>query len=269
LTSLFSVSYFVGQISAAGICFGTNNIVTDWGWRVPSFLQIAPPLIQICFVFFVPESPRWLVSKDRSADALQILVQYHGEGEQTEFVRAEMAQIQTTLNIEMQSSRSSWLDLARTKGMRKRLLTTCMLGLFTQWSGSTLVSYYLGDLLQIIGQDSSHFKQTINVSISCWSLVCSFIASMLVKRFKRRHMYLICTSSLLVCFSLYTVSMERAITAKEAGHPNEAASAACIFFLFAYAPCYCLALNTVTYSKSTTCLPALSLASPCHRNAVS
>lgn len=252
MTSLFSVSYFVGQISAAGICFGTNNIVTDWGWRVPSLLQIAPPLIQICFVFFVPESPRWLVTKDRSADALQILVQYHGEGEQTEFVRAEMAQIQTTLKIEMHNSRSSWLDLARTKGMRKRLLTTCMLGLFTQWSGSTLVSYYLGDLLQIIGQDSSHFKQTINVSISCWSLVCSFIASMLVKRFKRRHMYLLCTSSLLVCFSLYTVTMERAITAKEAGQPNQAASAACIFFLFAYAPCYCLALNTVSYSKLTS-----------------
>jgi hypothetical protein len=159
-----------------------------------------------------------------------------------------MAQIQSTLRIEMRNSTRSWLDLAATVGMRKRLLTTCMLGLFTQWSGSTLISYYLGDLLQIIGQDSSYFKQTINVSLACWSLVCSFTASMLVRRFKRRHMYLACTSSLLVVFVGYTISMERAITAKESGGVNNAAGAASIFLLYAYAPCYCLALNTVTYS---------------------
>ncbi|GAB1312574.1 Major facilitator superfamily (MFS) profile domain-containing protein [Madurella fahalii] len=119
----------------------------------------------------LPLSVSYFVGQISAADALRILVKYHGEGEETEFVRAEMAQIQTTLNIEMRTSRSSWLDLARTKGMRKRLLTTCMLGLFTQWSGSTLVSYYLGNLLQIIGQSSSEFKQTINVSISSLNTV--------------------------------------------------------------------------------------------------
>lgn len=211
---------------------------------------MAPPLIQLCLVFFLPESPRWLVANDRSDEAFKILVKYHGEGRETEFVRAEMGQIQTTLRIEMQSSKKSWRDLTATVGMRKRLLTTCMLGLFTQWSGSTLVSYYLGDLLQIIGHTSSYFKQTINVSLACWSLVCSFTSSMLVRRFKRRHMYLICTSSLLVCFTAYTISMERAMTAEAAGLRNNAAGTASIFLLFAYTPCYCLALNTVTYSKS-------------------
>jgi len=42
--------------------------------------------------------------------------------------------------------------------------------------------------------------------------------------------------------------MERAITAKEAGAPNNAAGIACIFFIYAYSPCYCLALNTLTYT---------------------
>jgi Na+/melibiose symporter-like transporter len=206
-------------------------------------------LLQLIFVFFIPESPRWLVAKDRSDEAHQILRKYHAEGRDSQFVRAEMAQIQSTLRIEMRTSRTSWLDLAATAGMRKRLLTTCMLGLFAQWSGSTLLSYYLGDLLQIIGRDSSHFKQTINVTLSCWSLVCSFTASMFVRRFKRRHMYLACTASLLVVFTGYTISMERAITARESGQINNAAGTASIFFIYAYAPCYCLALNTLTYSR--------------------
>lgn len=50
LTSLFNVSYFVGQIVAAAITFGTNDISTDWAWRIPSLLQICPSLLQICFV---------------------------------------------------------------------------------------------------------------------------------------------------------------------------------------------------------------------------
>lgn len=40
LTSLFNVSYYVGQIIAAAICFGTNNIASNWAWRIPSLLQI-------------------------------------------------------------------------------------------------------------------------------------------------------------------------------------------------------------------------------------
>ncbi|KAM0385268.1 hypothetical protein ACHAO7_010797, partial [Fusarium culmorum] len=173
LTSLFSVSHFIGQITAAGICFATNGISSDWGWRIPSLLQIAPPMIQPCFVFFVPESPRWLVARDRSQEALETVVKFHAEGNESDFVKAEMAQIQSTLRIEMQTTKRSWRDLGATTGMRRHLLTTCMLGLFTQWSGSTLISYYLGDLLQIIGKDPSHFKQTLNVSLACWSLICS------------------------------------------------------------------------------------------------
>lgn len=57
LTSLFNVSYFVGQIVAAAICFGTNSIQGDWAWRIPSLLQICPSLIQLSFVLYVPMFP--------------------------------------------------------------------------------------------------------------------------------------------------------------------------------------------------------------------
>lgn len=50
LTSLFNVSYFIGSIVAAAICFGTNNIKSNWAWRIPSLLQICPSLLQMSFV---------------------------------------------------------------------------------------------------------------------------------------------------------------------------------------------------------------------------
>lgn len=121
---------------------------------------------------FIPESPRWLVTKDRAEEAYSILAKYHAEGDrESEFVKGEMAQIQCTIQIELEASKRSWSDLIATAGMRRRLLLSSMLGLFTQWSGNTLISYYLGDLLTMVGKTDPVFKQQINVSIACWSLV--------------------------------------------------------------------------------------------------
>lgn len=90
---------------------------------------------------FLPESPRYLISKDRADEAFDILVKYHAEGDRDSvFVKAEMAQIEATIKIEMESAKQSWVDLFRTSGMRRRLLVSAFLGLFTQWSGNTLIS---------------------------------------------------------------------------------------------------------------------------------
>lgn len=50
LTSLFNSSYFIGQITASAIALGTTSIESDWGWRIPSLLQICPSFLQIGFV---------------------------------------------------------------------------------------------------------------------------------------------------------------------------------------------------------------------------
>jgi len=53
MTSLFNASYFIGSILAAAISIRTTSITGNWGWRVPSLLQICPSLLQICTVLYV------------------------------------------------------------------------------------------------------------------------------------------------------------------------------------------------------------------------
>lgn len=112
---------------------------TDLLCLVSSFYKFIFPILMKPRL--LPESPRWLITKDRTEEAYLILTKYHAEGDHdSEFVRAELAQIRSTLNIELEVAKQSWGDMVRTPGMRKRVLIASMLGLFTQWSGNTLLS---------------------------------------------------------------------------------------------------------------------------------
>ena len=133
LTSQFNVSYFVGHTAAGGIMFGTNSIASNWGWCIPSLLQMAPSLGQLSFIYLIPESPRWLMVKDRSEEACDILVKYHAEGNRDDdLVRAEMAQMQTTIRLKLEAQKKSWFSVLATPGMRRRGSLSSSLGLFTQ-----------------------------------------------------------------------------------------------------------------------------------------
>lgn len=89
----------------------------------------------------LPESPRYLISKDRYEEAFEILTKYHAEGDRNSvIVKAELAQIEQTIKMELEESKQSWMDMFRTAGMRRRLFISAFLGLFTQWSGNTLIS---------------------------------------------------------------------------------------------------------------------------------
>lgn len=80
-------------------------------------------------------------------------------------------------------------------------------------------------------------------------MFCGVVVSLLVVKIRRRVMYLICTCSLLLCYISWTVAMERAQTAEQAGTPNQAANIAVLFFIYAYSPCYNMGYNALTYSK--------------------
>jgi hypothetical protein len=102
--------------------------------------------------------------------------------------------------------------------------------------------------MSMIGLKNSVTKQKMNVGYAAWSLVTGAIVALVVTRFKRRTLYMICTISLLMVYTGWTVAMQKATTAEKAGGHNAAASAASAFFIFAYQPCYNIGFNALTYT---------------------
>ncbi|KAF8154347.1 hexose transporter [Mycena galopus ATCC 62051] len=251
LGSLFNSCFFIGSIVAAGVTLGTFGMSSNWGWRIPSLLQITPSLLQVAFISLLPESPRWLISKGRHDEAMAILVKYHAEGDaNSEFVKAEYAQIERTLELELETRRTSWKDFVSTPGMRSRLLVAAFLGLFTQWSGNGLTSYLLARILDEIGIHDNRDKNLINLALTGWGLVNATFLALTVTKFRRRTMYLTCSISLLLIFTGWTVASARYV---QTG--SKPASKAVLAFIFIYSPAYNLGYNALTYSYLVELFP--------------
>lgn len=116
ITACYNVFYYFGSTIAAWTTFGTLQIQSNLSWRLPSLLQVAPSAIQILLIYWLPESPRWLISKDRQDEALVILAKYHSNGDtRDEAVQFEYAEIRASIKADKEASRGRFMDLFSTR----------------------------------------------------------------------------------------------------------------------------------------------------------
>ncbi|KAI5920677.1 major myo-inositol transporter iolT [Camillea tinctor] len=247
LTSLFNASWFVGAIVAAGVTYGTFQMTSTWAWRLPSLLQLVPSLCQILFLPFCPESPRYLVSKDRVDEAMEVLQMYHSEGEQgPEFVRLEFAQIRNTIAQENVTAKAFvWADVVRDPPMRRRFLLASTIGFFTQWSGNGLLSFYMKKILNLVGITDNSTVQKFILGNTCWGFI-----ALIVPRFPRRTMFLTCTIGTAVVYTVWTVSSARFSIENSAS-----AAIPVLVFIFVYSPFYNCGWNALAYTYLVELFP--------------
>ena len=64
-------------IPRPGLTYGIiNDTKGEINWRIPMAMQGIPCIIVLVFVWILPESPRWLMSRGRTVEARSILTKY-------------------------------------------------------------------------------------------------------------------------------------------------------------------------------------------------
>ncbi|KAH6869694.1 general substrate transporter [Thelonectria olida] len=250
ITSLYQTSWYIGAIIAAWTTFGTFNIPNEWSWRIPSLLQAAPALFQMVGVYCLPESPRWLIAKGRAEEAKAVLVKYHANADANdELVNLEFEQMRRIIEAEV-NNETGWKAFFTTPGNRKRLVIVVCLGVFSQWSGNGLVSYYLVRVLETVGITESREKNIINGCLMIFNWITSVASAFLTARLKRRTQFLTSGFGMLAVFASQTLC---------AGlfndHGNIHAGKAVIAMLFLFYFFFNLAFNALLYSYPIEVLP--------------
>jgi len=172
---------------------GTEFILDSWngqyGWRWMFGVETVPAFLFFLLMFFVPESPRWLVKYGRDKRAAKILSRLGGK----EYADFEIRDIKNTLASEEIAS-VNFRDLLEPKLFRIVGLGV-FLAVFQQWCGINVIFNYAQEVFASAGYGVSDILLNIVVT-GVVNLLFTFVAIYTVDRFGRRILMLIGASGL-------------------------------------------------------------------------
>jgi SP family sugar:H+ symporter-like MFS transporter len=155
-------------------------------WRWMFWVELLPATVFLVALFFIPESPRYLVLSRKTNEALDVLKKLVSE---TEAVR-KVEQINASLASDHHRPRMSDLLDTQRGGVRKIVWVGIGLATFQQLVGINVVFYYGAVLWQSVGFTESD-ALLINLLSGGLSLIAVLIATVFVDRIGRKPLLLI------------------------------------------------------------------------------
>jgi MFS family permease len=152
-------------------------------------------------------------------------------------VEYEMIEITTAIRLESTLKDASYMELFSTSGNRRRLFISVSLGIFSQWCGNGVVSYYLAIVLRTVGITSVRDQTLISGLLQVWNLLFAVGAALSVDKLGRRPLFLASAGVMLVGYILVT-----ALSGAFAEIGDPATGIAAIPFLFVFFAGYDIAL---------------------------
>ncbi|MFD7167673.1 sugar porter family MFS transporter [Streptomyces violascens] len=162
-----------------------GKIIGLEAWQVMLGVMVIPAILYGLLSFAIPESPRFLISVGRDADAKKVLADVEGKHVDLD---ARVAEIEHAMKSE---HKSSFKDLLGSKwGFLPIVWVGIGLSVFQQLVGINVAFYYSSTLWQSVGIDpSSSFFYSFTTSII--NIIGTVIAMVLVDRVGRKPLALV------------------------------------------------------------------------------
>jgi SP family xylose:H+ symportor-like MFS transporter len=190
MVTINQLTIVLGQVVTHFENFQLREIGPD-AWRWMFGLGMIPSLLFLIGVFFVPESPRWLLKAGRENDSRKVL----GRVGNNHFVDTTIEAIRKTLPGEIKSN----FRLLFQKAFLPVVIIGIGLAVFQQFCGINVVFNYTTNIFKSIGASSSEqLLQAVYISMA--NLVFTLIAMALVDRWGRKPLMLIGAGGLAILY---------------------------------------------------------------------
>jgi SP family sugar:H+ symporter-like MFS transporter len=187
LTAAFVVNYFLAQ--SAGSSLGEVAGISAWRWMY--LAQAVPAVVFLVALFFIPESPRYLVSRKREEEAIRVLTSLFGPAE----ADRKVGEIRKTFAAD---HRPSFRDVAAPGTVFRPIVWAgIMLATFQQFVGINIIFYY-GETLWKLAGISEEVALERNIISGLVSIAAVLAALMVIDKVGRKPLLMIGSAGMAV-----------------------------------------------------------------------
>jgi SP family galactose:H+ symporter-like MFS transporter len=175
MISLYQLMITIGIVVAfiSDLAFSSTG---SWRWMLG--IIAIPGVLFLFGVFFLPDSPRWLMMRGRKPDAIKVLKRLRGDDG---VVNHEIADIEEQLK----QPQLGWHLFKENSNFRRSVGLGVLLQLIQQFTGINVVMYYAPKIFQTMGYDT-HAQLWFTAIVGLTNVLATFIAIGLVDRLGRK-----------------------------------------------------------------------------------
>lgn len=195
LLMCWQLTLSVSQIIAAGINRGMVDIDTTFAYRFPIGFQLLFPALVLSGIWFVPESPRWLIRRGRREAAENSLRRLNRD-DKTYDPAPAVAEMEVALNEELEvQAQGGWMQLITDPVERRKVIYSAG-ALVAQQINGIQWFYYFGTVFSKAIGLQDPFLMTLIVFIIQVFVVLA--AVLLANRLPRRPLLMVTTGIMTV-----------------------------------------------------------------------
>ncbi len=198
LVSMFQLLITVGILAAylSDNAFADNSNLECW--RPMLYVGVIPALVLFIGMFFLPETPRWLMSKGREEEGEKVLRRI----EDPSLIDDSMSAMRRDLAID--ASQAGWREIFK-PWLRNALIIAMGIMFFQQFVGINTVIYYSPKIFLAAGFEGAEAAIAASVIVGAVNVFFTIISLFVIDRLGRRKLYFIGLSGIavaLVCMGL-------------------------------------------------------------------
>lgn len=177
-----------GTLQASDITLWQKMMHTE-AWRGMLGSETIPALLFFLIIFFIPESPKWLIINGRLDKASAVLQKIYATSEE---VKEEIETTQSSLKGE---TKGTWSDLLK-PGILIAVIAGSAIAILGQFMGVNAVLYYGPKIFSEAGFDNPMFS---TVLVGVVNMVTTILAVFIIDRVGRKQLIYWGVSGMILC----------------------------------------------------------------------
>lgn len=210
LVSLYQLAVTIGFLAAYLMNYYLLNLSVNYhsanpmmqkifateAWRGMLGAETLPALLFFIVIFFIPESPRWLMVRNKKSQAAQIFSRIFTNQEEVIYQMNETEKV-----LQLQAKESSDWKVLMQPGFRKAVLIGCAIAILGQFMGVNAVLYYGPSIFESSGlsRGDSLFYQTL---IGTVNMLTTVLALLIIDKIGRKKLVYVGVSGMIISLIL-------------------------------------------------------------------